>query len=83
MAESSGARAESIAKVFFGNRRCRFLDTVPLAIKTMFRCRFLAIVDVRTIYRYHAKNASPVKWCLTEKVELLCKLAMPRLSSGV
>ena len=41
----------------------------------MFRCRFLAIVDVpiRTMYRYHAKNASPVKWCLNEKVELLCK----------
>jgi hypothetical protein len=40
------------------------------------------------IYRYHAgaaKNASPaaVEWCLKEKVELLCKLAMPRLSSGV
>jgi len=59
----------------------------------MFRCRFLAIVDVRTIYRYHAKlkiallagHASPVmiKWCLNEQVELLCKLAMPRLSSGV
>ena len=47
----------------------------------MFRCWFLAIVDVRTIYRYHANNASPVKWCLNEKVELLCKLAMPRLSS--
>ena len=56
------------------------------------RCRFLAIVDVRTIYRYHAKiallagHASPVmiKWCLNEQpVELLCKLAMPRLSSGV
>ena len=42
------------------------------------RCRFLAIVNV-----YHAKNASPVKWCLNEKVELLCKLVMPRLSSGV
>ena len=28
------------------------------------------------IYRYHAKNASPVKWCLNEKVELLCKLAI-------
>ena len=41
------------------------------------------MVDVRTIYRYHAKNSSPVKWCLNEKVELLCKLAMPRLSSGV
>ena len=51
--------------------------------KTMFRCQFLAIVDVRTIYRCHAKNASPDKWCLNEKVELLCKLAMPRLSSGV
>jgi len=57
----------------------------------MFRCRFLAIVDVRMIYRYHAKiallagHASPVmiKWCLNEQVELLCKLAMPRLSSGV
>ena len=44
-------------------------------------------VDVRTIYRYHAKiallagHASPVmiKWCLNEQVELLCKLAMPRL----
>ena len=24
----------------------------------------------------HAKNASPVKWCLNEKVELLCNLAM-------
>ena len=35
----------------------------------MFRCRFLAIVDVRTMYayRYHAKNASPDKWCLKEK----------------
>ena len=80
----------------------------------MFRCRFLAIVDVRTIYRDHAKRASPVewclkrynctaswpclacqvvfekgrfalqaghalpvKWCLNEKVELLCKLASP------
>ena len=43
----------------------------------MFRCRFLAVVDVRTIYRYHANNALPVKWCLNEKVELLCKLAMP------
>ena len=62
------------------------------AYKTMFRCRFLATVDVRTIYRYHAKNASPDKWCLNEKVELLGKssggltegqLAMPRLSSGV
>ena len=89
------------------------------ARKTMFRCRFLAIVDVRTIYRDHAKHASPVewcllryncpaswpclacqvvfekgrfalqaghaspvKWCLNEKVDLLCKLAMPRLSSG-
>ena len=41
------------------------------------------IVDVHTIHRYHNKNASPVKWCLNEKVELLCKLAMPRLSSGV
>ena len=30
-----------------------------------------------------AGHASPVKWCLNEKVELLCKLAMPRLSSGV
>ena len=30
-----------------------------------------------------AGPASPVKWCLNEKVELLCKLAMPRLSSGV
>ena len=40
------------------------------------------VVDVRMI-RYHAKNASPVKWCLNEKVELLSKLAMPRLSSGV
>ena len=82
----------------------------------MFGCRFLALVDVRTIYRDHAKHASPVewclkekvllgkwsaiamlelqripfagwaspvKWCLNEKVELLCKLAMPRLSSGV
>ena len=59
----------------------------------MFRCRFLAIVDERTIYTdtYHAKiallagHASPVmiKWCLNEQVELLCKLAMPRLSSGV
>ena len=28
-------------------------------------------------------QASPVKWCLNEKVELPCKLAMPRLSSGV
>ena len=53
------------------------------ARKTMFRCRFLAIVDVRTIYRDHAKYASPVKWCLNAEVELLCKLAMPRLSSGV
>ena len=30
-----------------------------------------------------AGHASPVKWCLNEKVELLCKLAMPRLSSSV
>ena len=30
-----------------------------------------------------AGHASPVKWCLNEKVELPCKLAMPRLSSGV
>ena len=30
-------------------KKTRF--AVPLA---MFRCRFLAIVDVRTIYRYHA-----------------------------
>ena len=28
--------------------------------KTMFRCRFLAIVDVRTIYRDHAKHATQV-----------------------
>ena len=40
-------------------------------------------MDVRTIYRYHAKNTLPVEWCLNEKVELLCKLAMPRLSNGV
>ena len=53
------------------------------ARKTMFRCRFLAILDVRTIYRVLAKHASPVEWCLNEEVELLCKLAMPRLSSGV
>ena len=33
--------------------------------------------------RGSAGHASPVKWCLNEKVELLCKLAMPRLSSGV
>ena len=26
-------------------------------------------------------SASPVKCCLNEKVELLCKLAMPRLST--
>ena len=30
-----------------------------------------------------AGHASPVKWCLNEKLEFLCKLAMPRLSSGV
>ena len=60
-----------------------FLETVPLANLNDVRCRFLAIVDVR--FRYQAKHASPrpVKWCLNEKVELLCKLAMPRLSSGV
>ena len=40
------------------------------AYKTVFRCWFLAIVDVRMIYRYHAKNASPDKWCLKEKVLL-------------
>ena len=34
--------------------RCRFLDIYSSAYKTMFRYRFLAIVDVRTIYRYHA-----------------------------
>ena len=59
---------------------------------------FLAIVDIRTIYRDHASmprlsqvgghcprgsTGSTVKWCLNEKVELLCKLAMPHLSSGV
>ena len=38
--------------------------------------RFLAIVDVR--FRYHSNHVPPVKWCLNEKVELLCKLAMPR-----
>ena len=30
-----------------------------------------------------AGHASPVKWCLNEKVELLFKLAMPRLSKSV
>ena len=30
-----------------------------------------------------AGHASPVKWCLNEKVQLLCKLAMPCLLSGV
>ena len=29
------------------------------------------------------EGALPVKWCLNEEVELLCKLAIPRLSSGV
>ena len=29
------------------------------------------------------KKDPPVKWCFNEKVELLCKLALPRLSSGV
>ena len=29
----------------------------------MFECRFLAIMDVRTIYRYQAEDASPVEWC--------------------
>ena len=45
----------------------------------MVVARVLAIVDERTIYRYHmhAKNASTVEWCLNEKVELLFKLAMP------
>ena len=36
----------------------------------MFRCWFLAIVDVRTIYKDHAKHASPVKLCLIEKLLL-------------
>ena len=100
-AKWSRAHSPGLEVSFSADRRCRFLDTVPLvpvlrnssACKTMFRCRFLAIVDVRTIYRYHAKiaqlaghaYASPVmiKWCLNEQVELLCKLAMLRLSSGV
>ena len=30
-----------------------------------------------------AGHALSVKWCLNEKVELLCKLAMPCLSSSV
>ena len=46
----------------------------------MFRSRFIGM-DVRTIYRYHAKNACQVVFEVKE--ELLCKLAMPRLSSGV
>ena len=40
---------------------------------------------VQTYHNVSAGHASPVmiKWCLNEQVELLCKLAMPRLSSGV
>ena len=76
------AHAESIARVFFGPSEVLVLR-YSSACKTMFRCRFLAIVDVRLIDRDHAKHASPVEWCLNGEVELLCKLAMPRLSSGV
>ena len=43
----------------------------------MFRCRFLAIVDVRTIYRYHAKNASAAKWCLKGRIALQAGHALP------
>ena len=45
----------------------------------MFRCRFLAIVDVRTIYRYHmhAKNASAAKWCLKGRIALQAGHASP------
>ena len=73
-----------ILKDFFSSTFAKHDQTAEAAPLSMefFPLR-LAIVDVRTIYRYHAKNASPVEWCLNEKVELLCKLAMPRLSSGV
>ena len=43
----------------------------------MFRCRFLAIVDVCTIYRYHAKNASAAKWCLKGRIALQAGHASP------
>ena len=66
-----------------------------LACQVVFERKGFSREMFSKIYRYHAKNALPVKWCLNEKVELLCKwcfnekvellckLAMPRLSSGV
>ena len=55
------------------------------ACKTMFRCRFLASYSGHTydIQRPCQACLACRKWCLNEKVELLCKLAMPCLSSGV
>ena len=47
------------------------------ACKMMFRCRFLALVDVHTIYRYHGKNALPVKWCLKGRIALQAGHASP------
>ena len=105
--------------VFSGEGGSKRITTYPVQVPVLryssaakrCLCRFLAILDVRTIYRYQAKHDSPVKWCCIEKVELLeevlsysghasmprlssapwcfkevhlpCKLAMPRLSSGV
>ena len=67
--------------------RCWFLDTVPLAKRCL--CQFLPILDVRTIYRYHAKiallagHASPVmiKWCLNEQEN--CSASWPCLACQV
>ena len=64
----SRAHSPGLEVSFSADRRCRFVHTVPLTNRG-FWCRFLALACR--------------KWCLNEEVELLCKLAMPRLSSGV
>ena len=43
----------------------------------------LVVFELKGRIALQAGHASPVKWCLNEKVEFLCKLAMPCLSSGI
>ena len=60
---------------------CLACRVVSAAEEVQLPCKLamprLSMVFEKGRIALQAGHASPVKWCLNEKVELLCKLAMP------